>query len=328
MKREVPVEQAIGLALAHDLTQIIPKSFKGVAFRKGHVIAAQDVPKLLDMGKRHVYVLEIGDDELHEDEAAVRMASAVAGCGVTATQPHEGKVILKAAHDGMLYIDAERVYQMNLVDEISITTRQPFIRVRPEQSVAGIRPIPLTIQRNQVARVEHIAHSETRATVDVWPFQDHRVAIVTTGSEVLTGRVSDKFGPVLREKFRDFGIEVASQAIVGDEVGDIVAATLVAIAEGATIVCLTGGMSVDPDDRTPAAIHTVADEVVSHGTPMLPGSMMMVAYQGATTLFGLPGAVIHDDVTAFDILLPRVLAGWRLTKADIARHGVGGWLNG
>lgn len=324
MKREIPVQEAIGMTLAHDVTQIIPGNFKGVAFPKGHVIAEEDVPRLLDMGKRHIYVLDVAADELHEDEAAVRMAHAVAGPGIQFGHPHEGKVVLKARHDGLLVIESEQVLQMNLLDAIAVTTRQPFITVKEGQSVAGVRPIPLTILRKTVAQIERISNGKT---IDVWPYLPHRVSIVTTGSEVQSGRVVDKSGPVLREKFAAFGLSVEGQAIVGDDREEIAAAIEAALASGATIVCVTGGMSVDPDDRTPSAIRLASDTVVTHGTPMLPGSMMMVAYKGDAVIFGLPGAVIYDAVTAFDVLLPRALAGWRLTKRDIALYGVGGWLN-
>lgn len=339
MKQEVPIEQAVGLRLAHDLTQIIPGSFKGVAFRKGHVVQVEDLPRLLDMGKQHVYVLSLAADEMHEDDAAVRMAQVISGRGIVRTEPHEGKVVLKAAEAGMLWVDSDLILQLNLLDDVSVTTRMSFVAVRAGESVAGVRPIPLTLQRTLLERFERIARTATAITnpggalataaaVEVWPFLPQRVEIVTTGSEVLTGRVVDKFGPVLRDKFAAFGLDVAQQTLVGDDADAIAAAIAAAVGRGATMVCVTGGMSVDPDDRTPLAIRRAADHVVTYGTPMLPGSMMMVAYSAATVLFGLPGAVIHDAVTAFDILLPRALAGWRFSKLDIARHGVGGWLHG
>lgn len=325
MKREVPVEEAIGLRLAHDLTRIIPGEFKGIAFSKGHVVQEEDVSRLLDMGKRHVYVLELGDDEMHEDDAAVRMANLTAGRGILTTAPHEGKVVFKAEEDGMLFVDVDKVFAVNMIEDVSLTTRVPFIAVKAGQSVAGVRPIPLTFRVSLMEEMERTVGNAK--LVEVWPYLPQRISIVTTGSEVQSGRVTDAFGPVLREKFASFGMSVENQAIVGDEMEDIVGAIQSAVAGGATLVCVTGGMSVDPDDRSPGAIRRVADEVVTQGTPMLPGSMMMVAYVGQTVIFGLPGAVIHDKWTAFDVLLPRALANWRFTKADIARQGAGGWLN-
>lgn len=331
--REVPVEQAIGMTLAHDMTRIVPGAFKGRAFAKGHVVSAEDIPLLLDIGKRHIYVLEIEPDELHENDGATRMARAVAGRGLSFSDVHEGKVVLKAKHAGVLYVDTDRLFEMNRIDDISISTRRPDSPVTETLSVAGVRPIPLVVAKDKVEAVERIAAAPSasalhRAVIDVLPYQPHRVALVTTGSEIASGRITDKAGPALREKFGVFGIEVVSQAFPGDDLPDIVSAIEAACADGATIVCVTGGMSVDPDDRSPAAIRQAAMEVVTYGTPMLPGSMLMLAYRGPIAIFGLPGAVIYDKVTSFDLLLPRALAGLRWRKDDIARLGAGGWLNG
>ncbi|MCL6517913.1 molybdopterin-binding protein [Alicyclobacillus sp.] len=335
VKREVPVEQAIGMVLAHDLTKIVPGEFKGRVFAKGHVIREEDIPVLLDIGKRHIYVLELGPDEMHENDAAQTMARAVAGEGIAFSEVHEGKVVMKARWRGVLRVDEERVFAVNRIDGISLTTRTNWVHVDEGTSVAAVRPIPLVIEREKVERVVSIAGDEP--LIQVLPYRMDRAALVTTGSEIQTGRIEDRAGPVLREKLRTYGVEVVSQVFPGDDQAAITAAIRDALAAGVPLVLVTGGMSVDPDDRSPAAIRAAADEVVTYGTPMLPGSMLMLAYARATAagpdgispaaIFGLPGAVIYDPRTSFDVLLPRVLAGVRLTKDDIARHGVGGWLN-
>ncbi|MCL6592472.1 MAG: molybdopterin-binding protein [Alicyclobacillus sp.] len=325
--REVPVEQAVGMTLAHDLTRIVPGQFKGRAFAKGHVVRAEDIPLLLDIGKRHIYVLELAEHELHEDEAAQRMAHALGGSGVVYTAPHEGKVVLKAAHRGVLRVDAERVFAINRIEGLSLATRTPWSHAEEGQSLAGIRPIPLVIEAAKVEQAVAIAQAGG-PVVEVLPYRMTQAALVTTGSEIQSGRIADKSGPVLREKLARYGVTVVRQDFPGDDLEEIVAAIRAALADGVPLVLVTGGMSVDPDDRSPGAIRTAADEVVTYGTPMLPGSMLMLAYAGAAAIFGLPGAVLHDPVTSFDILLPRVLAGVRLTRDDIARLGAGGWLNG
>ncbi len=325
MKREVPVEQAVGLVLAHDLTRIVPGEFKGPVFHKGHVIREEDIPMLLDIGKRHIYVLEIGPDEMHENDAAVVMSRAVAGDGIVFSDVHEGKVVLKARSDGMLAMDEQRVFDINRIDGISFSTRRPNIHVKAGTSVAGIRPIPLLIEKQKVEKVLHIATGQP--VIDVLPYVVDKAVLVTTGSEIQSGRIADKAGPTLREKLAVYGVQVVRQVFPGDEQTEITKEIQRACEEGIPLVCVTGGMSVDPDDRSPAAIRAAADEVVTYGAPMLPGSMLMLAYSGRTAIFGLPGSVIYDPVTSFDILLPRVLAGQKLTHDDIARLGVGGWLN-
>jgi molybdopterin biosynthesis enzyme MoaB len=327
LKREVPVEQAIGMALAHDHTRIVPGEFKGRAFTKGHVIRAEDIPLLLDMGKRNVYVIEIEPGELHENDAAIAMSRAVAGQHLTFSDVHEGKVVLKADCDGMLKVDARRVHQMNEIDQISISTRQSYTHVTRGTAVAGVRPVPLTIAKEKVERVVAIAESEQDPTIDVIPYRIKTAALVTTGSEIADGRIKDKSAPVLREKLKMYGVEIVSQVFPGDDKEEITAAIGMAREQGSELICVTGGMSVDPDDRSPAAIRAAADHVVTYGTPILPGSMLMLAYMGKSAIFGLPGAVIYDSRTSFDILLPRILAGCEVTRQDIARLGVGGWLN-
>lgn len=327
--REIPVEEAIGLQLAHDMTRIVPGKFKGRQFRKGHVVLEEDIAVLLDMGKQNIYVLELEENDVHEDDAAQQMATALAGSGTVQSEVEEGKVILKARHDGMLWVDARRVVAMNSIDDIAIATRRPFIHVAQGKSIASVRPVPLVIGRDKVRAVEVIAEETYggRSIIDVFPYLPQQVHIVTTGSEILSGRIEDRSGPVLREKFAQFGLQVANQQMVGDKQDDIVAAIDDAYAKGATIICVTGGMSVDPDDRSPRAIRQASTEVVSHGTPVIPGSMAMLAYREDTVIFGLPGAVVHDPLTSFDVLLPRVLAGISVRKKDIAALSVGGWLN-
>jgi molybdenum cofactor synthesis domain-containing protein len=324
MKREVRVEQAVGMMLAHDLTRIVPGEFKGRAFKKGHVIREEDIPALLDIGKEHIYVLELEEGELHENDAALCMASALCGEHMVYGEPHEGKVVLKSAIQGLLKVAEEPLIRINLIDEIAVVSKRSGIVLEPGDAIAGLRAIPLTIAKEKVEQVESIAREA--AVFEVKPFRKMRVGVVTTGSEVLKGRIEDKFGPVVREKLARFGSEVIEQKIVGDERVDICDAIVEFQQAGADMVICTGGMSVDPDDRTPGAIRAAATEVVSYGMPVLPGSMMMLAYREGMPIFGLPGCVIFDAFTSFDLLLPRVLAGEKVTRAEIAQLGHGGLL--
>ncbi|KEO81556.1 molybdopterin-binding protein [Tumebacillus flagellatus] len=324
MKKEVRVEDAIGMRLAHDLTRIVPGVFKGRAFTKGHILREEDIPELLKIGKEHIYVLELGADELHEDDAALRMAAVLGGEHMTFEDPHEGKVVLKSAIQGLLKVDIECLTRINSIDEIAVVSRKNNTVLEPGDKICGLRAIPLTVGAEKVEAVEKIAREMNVFTVK--PFRALRVGVVTTGSEVLKGRIQDKFGPVVRAKLEKFGSRVIEQKIVGDAVDDIRAAIEAFHAEGADMVLCTGGMSVDPDDRTPGAIKAAATHVVSYGMPVLPGSMMMLAYREGMPIFGLPGCVIFDEFTSFDMLLPRVLAGETVTRQEIAELGHGGLL--
>jgi len=325
MKREVRIEDAVGMVLAHDMTRIVPGEYKGVAFHRGHVIQESDIEAFLTMGKAHVFVLDMAADEVHEDDAAARMAAALLRDGLTAGAAHEGKVTLAAGRPGLLKVNAEALAVINGIGDIAVVTRMSHSPVSESQAVASVRAIPLVLPQAQLQAFADVVRS-SEPILQVLPYCAPTVGVVTTGSEVLSGRVQDRFGPAVRRRTDAFGLPWLGQRIVGDALADIVAAIRDFLALGAGLVLVTGGMSVDPDDRSPAAIRAAADVVVTYGMPILPGSMTMLAYAGDAILMGLPGAVMHDAVTAFDILLPRLLAGERPTRDDIARMGHGGLL--
>jgi molybdenum cofactor synthesis domain-containing protein len=331
MLREVAVEQAVGLVLAHDLTQILPGQFKGRLFKKGHVVTAEDIPALLSIGKEHIYTMELAAGYLHEDEAAARMAVAVAGSGVELTEAHEGKVMLKAALPGLAKIDRSFVDEVNALDQVVLSSVRTNTVVAARKSLVGTRVIPLVVAAERIADVERLAAAYRaehggEAPVSVKPFRPLRVGVVTTGSEVYKGRIADKFGPVVQRKLEELGSTVVEQRLAPDESEAIVAEIRAFLARGVDLILVTGGMSVDPDDRTPGAIRLAGADVVSYGTPMLPGSMLMMAYHGETPIMGLPGCVMHDPYTSFDALLPRICAGERIARRDIVELGYGGLL--
>lgn len=324
--KEVPVEEAIGQALAHDLTQIIPGEFKGRIFTQGHVIREEDIPTLLNIGKRHIYTLDIPPGYLHENEAAERMADALRGDNVEKTAPHEGKVALKSTIHGLAKIRREAVHRINSIDSVALATIVDNRVVQPGSQLAGTRVIPLVVEEHRVAQVENIAQTarEESAVIYVKPFRPLKVGVVTTGSEVFTGRIQDKFGPAVRRKVEELGSSVVDQKLANDDTDMISAQIGDFLSAGVDLILVTGGMSVDPDDRTPGAIRAIATEVVSYGTPMLPGSMLMVAYHKNIPIMGLPGCVMHDPYTAFDVFLPRICAGEKITREDITMIGYGG----
>jgi molybdenum cofactor synthesis domain-containing protein len=320
--REVKVEEAVGMKLGHDLTQIIPGQFKGRLFQAGHVITEDDIPQLLDIGKRHIYIMDIPAGYLHENEAAQRMAKALAGEQLYVTGPVEGKMTLKSSIHGLLKVNADMVHAVNQIEGISVSTLVNNQVVQKDQAVAGVRPIPLVIEISKIKELEKIG---LEPAVFVRPFVHKKVGIVTTGSEVYTGRIQDKFGPVLRSKIEAFGSEVVEQRFANDE-SDLIEQEIKYFLEAKVdLILVTGGMSVDPDDRTPGAIKGVGARIVRYGTPMLPGSMLLMAYHGETPILGLPGCVMHDPYTSFDVFLPRILAGEIIHETDITSLGYGGF---
>lgn len=327
MKKVVSVDEAVGMALAHDLTRIVPGESKGRAFRKGHVIKDEDVDQLLQIGKQHIYVFDLREGLVHEDDAARRIAAAAAGDNTTLTQPCEGRVNLVAEAPGLLSIDVERLHVLNAIPDVTFATLHSGQFVPEGRAVGGTRVVPLVVEEQTVARAEAVCRSGG-PLVRVKPLKTARVGVVTTGSEVHSGRIEDRFGPVLESKFRELGSTILDQILVSDDLDMTVRAIHDLKDRGADMIVCTGGMSVDPDDQTPASIRAAGAEVVSYGAPVFPGAMFLLAWLNEVPVLGLPGCVMYYKASIFDLVVPRLLAGEAVTREDITRMGHGGFCSG
>lgn len=320
----IPVEKAVGMVLAHDVTEIIPSLRKGRAFKKGHIIREEDVPRLLDIGKAHIYAFELNPGEIHENEAALRIAQAAAGPGIELSEPYEGRVNLIAVSNGLLKIDVEALYRINNIEEIVFATVHTNQQVATQRTVGGTRIIPLKTVEEKIETVEKICR-ENYPVIQIKPFRPLKVGIVTTGSEVYHGRIEDKFGPVLYVKFGELDCEVLRQVFVSDDIDMTVKAIRELLDDGAELIAVTGGMSVDPDDQTPASIRAAGGNAITYGSPIFPGAMFMLAYIGDVPVVGLPGCVMYYKASIFDLVVPRIVAGENLTRSDIVAMGHGGF---
>lgn len=319
----VRTEDAVGQVLCHDITQIIPGVTKDAVFRKGHIVTEEDIPVLLSVGKEHLYIWEKQEGMLHEDEAAEILCEICKGDNIERSRPKEGKIELTAACDGLFKVDREALLRMNSQGEMMIATRHSDFPVKKGEKLAGTRIIPLVIEKEKMELARKAAGPEP--ILQVKKFKHKKVGIVTTGSEVSKGRIPDQFTPVLKEKLAEYDTEVIGQVLLGDEHEKITEAILKFIAQGADLVLCTGGMSVDPDDRTPLAIRNTKARIVSYGAPVLPGAMFLLAYyQERVPILGLPGCVMYAKRTIFDLILPRILADDRIEQEDIQRLGHGG----
>ena len=322
----IKTEDAVGHVLCQDITQIIPGVKKGPVFKKGHIVEEKDIPILLSVGKESLYVWEKTEGILHEDEAAAILRDLCMDGHMTAGEPSEGKIEIFAACDGLLKVDRRRLYAVNALGEMMIATIHGNFPVRAGEKLAGTRVIPLVIEAEKLEGARAVAGEAP--LLRILPFSHARVGIITTGSEVYKGRIEDAFGPILKRKLAEYDTEVLGQTILDDDQAQIAGAIRDYVARGADMVLCTGGMSVDPDDRTPGAIKASGARVVSYGAPLLPGAMFLLAYleQGERTIpvLGLPGCVMYARRTVFDLVLPRLLAGEKLTAEDLAAYGEGG----
>lgn len=321
--KKIPVEKAVGMVLCQDITKIVPGEFKGRAFKKGHVIREEDIDELLKLGKEHIYVWEPKKGEIHEDEAALRLAQAVAGENIFFEEPYEGKLTLKSKIRGLLKVDGDLLFKVNSVDLVTIASLPNNFTVEKGQSVAGARVIPLVIDEVNIKKVEEMCRG--RKIFHVKPYKKLKAGIITTGNELFKGLIEDKFGPVIKKKLSYYEADFLGQEFCPDRAEAIVRKIEFMLEKGADLVILTGGMSVDPDDLTPKAIRVCSDEVVTYGAPVQPGNMFMLAYKGNTVLLGVPGCVMYHKTTILDAVLPRIFAGEKLEKNDFIRMGLGGF---
>ena len=321
----IKTEDAVGSVLCHDLTQIIKGVTKDAVFRKGHIVQPEDIPVLLSIGKEHLYVWEADENMLHENDAARILCAICKNANMHESEVKEGKIELSATCEGLFKVDSKRLQLVNSFGQMMIATRHGNTPVKKGDKLAGTRIIPLVIEKEKMYSIQELCGEEP--ILKLLPYKLKKAAVIATGSEVFTGRIKDTFTPVIEEKLAEYGVEVVFKQVLGDDPEAVTASIKTAIEEkGVELVCCTGGMSVDPDDRTPLAIKNTGAQIISYGAPVLPGAMFLLAYYGENKVpvMGLPGCVMYSKRTIFDLVLPRVIACDYVTAEELAQLGEGG----
>lgn len=327
--RIVPLAQAVGLVLAHDITEIVPGQSKGPAFKKGHLVTQDDLARLARMGKQNLYVLEVAGHQMHEDEAALALAKALCGPSVMqAGPPSEGKIKLLAERDGLFTLDVDRLKAFNLPGEVMCATIHRYTPVRAGQAVGATRSIPLVADRALVEEACRVASADG-GLLKVLPLRAAAAGVVVTGNEVASGLIEDRFADIVRGKLSALGGRVLDVAIAPDDRLAVAAAIRRMLAAGADLVITTAGMSVDPDDITRQSIADAGGYDLLYGTPVLPGAMFLVGKlpgeNGPVPILGVPACALFHATTVLDLILPRVLAGEEFSRETIAEMGHGGY---
>ena len=322
--KKIKVQDSVGMELCHDITQIIPGEFKGVRFSKGHIIKEEDVEILQSLGKEHIFIWEEDENYVHENDAAKFIAELIIGDGMLISDVKEGKINFTAKNDGIIKVNVELLNKINGIGEIIAATKYNNTFVKKGEIIAATRIIPLRIEKKQLENLKKLVENENVMSVKEIN-ADLKVGIITTGSEIFYGRVKDRSREVLGEKLKNYGIHNIEQVFVPDE-KEKIKDSIMEFEKKADIIMCTGGMSIDPDDITPSAIRECGGELIAYGTPVLPGSMFLLAYKKGKVLMGIPGGVIFSPKTVFDLILPRVLAGDKITRQDIIEMGHGGML--
>ena len=321
-----PPDALVGSVLARDLF------VAGGRWSKGRRLTAADLETFAasefppEVESVAVIVIETGD--LHEDDAALRLAEAVAGTGVDRRGPVQSRVDLVAAHDGVLHVRAAELERVNRVDPLEVFTRLDGSIVASGDVVASVKVAPHVVARSVLDAGLHVVRGGARPLVRVAPFRPMRVAVVV--KESLRRADRPRFEASVRAKVESLGSTVTAIDYVADA-DDPVVDALARHARGrggeaANVILTAGGRSTDPSDPFFAAIETLGGRVVRHGVPAHPGSMLWLARIGRTAILGLPTCGAYSKATAADLLLPRLLTGEPPTRRTVSHLGHGGVL--
>jgi len=321
MKR-CSVEESVGQILAYDITEVNrEKGIKKRAYKRGHVIQADEVDHLKSLGRKTVFIEDGEDGGVHEDDAAKMTAPLAAGDNISFDEaPSEGKVGFYADVAGVFKVDEKRLYDINYLGIPSMPTIHNNLGVKKGDSVAAFRIIPLVCEQEIMDKIREILKEPL---FYIEPYKVKNCSLLITGSEVYEGIIQDGFRPVIEAKLKKYGVELAEYEIVPDKL-DVVRDAVKRLASGADMVITTGGTSVDPDDITSQALADAGVIYEMKGTPLQPGNNFTVGYLDDTPVCAVPAAALHFTATSLDILMPRMLAGEKITKADLAKLAHGG----
>ncbi len=322
MVKKIKVEEAIGLPLAHDITEIIPGKKKHRAFKRGYKIKKEDIPRLYKIGRSHIHVYIKDKNHYHEEEAAILIARYVSGKGTYFLPPSEGRVNIKAKYKGLFVINKKLLYRLNKIDEITISTIHNYTPVEKDALIVAEKVTPLEIRKSKIEKVKRLIDKYGKLFF-VEKYKIKKAALIITGNEVASGLIKDGFYNVLKPKLKKFDVEIVFKKIVPDDIEKI-KTVLKEARKKCNIILVTGGMSVDPDDVTKIAIKEAGIKIVKYGTPVLPGAMFLYGEWNKTPVIGVPGGALFDKATALDVFLPPILAGIKLKKEDFAMAGYGG----
>jgi len=322
--KKIRIEEAVGMVLGHDVTQIIPGRFKGPRFKRGHKIKKEDIQEFLKIGKEHIFVMDLKPGIIHEDDAALRLGQAFSGKNVEIIGPSEGKVTFMSKIGGILKINLRLLHRINLSGNIVFSTLHRHTPCAPGMAVGATRIISLTAPEMQIEKIENWC-GKYGPVIEILPYRTLNVGVVVTGNEFFHGRIEDRFDDRVGKKIVDFGSRVVKKRIVPDDISQISNALSELKDEPVDLILVTGGLSVDPDDVTRTGVKKAGTRIIFYGTPILPGAMFLYGILGEKPVLGLPACVFHHNATLFDLIFPRILAGETLKRREISLLGHGGF---
>jgi hypothetical protein len=324
----MPVEHAVGHVLCHNLADAQGRK----AFAKGRLLAEGDVARLRELGHATVRVAVLDAGDVREDEAAARLAAAVAGPGVTATPAHSGRVNLRAAVSGPLEVDTAALLAVNEMDGLTLATLPTHSFVAAGRTLATIKVIPFAVSGAELACAEAAAR-RAGGVLRVRPLLLRAVGVVLVSSAAARLRVERGVYPAIEARVLALGGTVAERRSVEPAEAAVAAALDELRTAGMELIIVAGETSVvDLDDVTPRGVALVGGRVEHYGAPVEPGNLLLLAYlarrdAAPLPVLGAPGCVRSRDTNIVDLLLPRLMAGEQLRRRDIVALGHGGLLS-
>jgi molybdenum cofactor cytidylyltransferase len=332
--KNIPIDQSIGAILVHNIMDANGRK----TLAKGHLVRAEDIDKLRALGKQTVYAVVLDRDDVREDDAAARVARAVAGAEIELSKPSGGRVNFYAAQRGFLRVNLDALKRINELDGVTLATIAAHSAVEPKKLIATLKTIGLALPGTTLRAVEEFVR-KSGAVLSVAPAQNQKVTIILTGSENGKTKVQATFAPPIRARIEEMGAQVIAEDYAAEDETAIANAIEKAVRAGAQLIILAGETSVmDADDITPRGIKRAGGEIELYGAPVEPGNLLLLAYkpcegsepsQGSVIpILGAPGCVKSRETNVVDLILPRLIAGERVTRADVNALAEGGLLIG
>jgi hypothetical protein len=287
------------------------------------VLRNEDAP-VLAAAHRTLHIIRLDDGDVHEDEAAQRLARAVSGTGIEIGEPHESMITLRAAHRGLLSVDAERLLSVNCVPDMSVWTLYNAQLVKEHQAVAGVKVTPLVTHDASLREAEQAARG-ANSIVRVLPFVPRRAGVLVR--EELIPAAGERFREAITTKVEWFGSEITEIVHAENDVQSVANALRHLIDSGADLVLCAGVTSTDPLDVTVQALEALGVRWEKRGVPAHPGSTYWLAYLGAIPILGMASCGMFSRATVLDLILPRFFTGQQVDARMLAALGYGGLLN-
>lgn len=318
--QDISIDDSVGAILVHNIIGADGRK----ALSKGRVIRAEDIATLHALGRATVYAAKLDPTDVREDDAAARLARSVSGEAVEASNPSGGRVNLYSASAGFLRVDVEGLKKFNELPGVTLATVARFAPTAPKKMIATLKTVGLALPESVLREAEKIG-----AVLGVAAVKNQHVAIVLTGSENGRAKTQGTFTPPIRARVEELGAEVVSESYVAEKESEIARAIESALSAGAQLVIIAGETSImDAEDITPRGIENAGGKIELYGAPVEPGNLVLLAYRGDIPILGAPGCVKSRETNVVDLILPRLLIGERVTRAEVNELAVGGLLIG